>query len=186
MPKNTIILRVCDACRLGFLARADNVKIGWGRYCSRRCVSHRHGASAAARLHARTRRGPDCWEWTGGRDSRGYGSIRVARTGIGAHRLAWQVAYGPIPPGMAVLHRCDNPPCVRPAHLFLGSQADNNRDMRDKGRHQSSRLSAGDVRLIRSLHAAGGTTQVDLGRRFGVTQFTIWMVVHRKSWRDIE
>ena len=74
----------------------------------------------------------ECWPWTGGGDR--YGKIKVRRMSVSAHRFAWQVANGPIPDGMSVLHTCDNPPCCNPSHLFLGTNSDNMRDMVTKGR----------------------------------------------------
>ena len=77
-----------------------------------------------------------CWVWTGTRQVFGYGiSLRYRL----AHRVSWEIANGPIPDGLWVLHRCDNPPCVNPAHLFLGTQTENMRDMTAKGRHPHSR-----------------------------------------------
>lgn len=78
-----------------------------------------------------------CWEWTGSRDRKGYG--KIAKGGaptipLLAHRVSWAIHHGD-PGDLCVLHRCDNPPCVRPDHLFLGTIADNNRDMTQKGRH---------------------------------------------------
>lgn len=79
----------------------------------------------------------ECWVWTGMRDPKGYGRLsrkRVSPAPILVHRYSWRLAGNAIPDGLAILHRCDNPPCVRPSHLFVGTLTDNNRDMRAKGR----------------------------------------------------
>ena len=76
----------------------------------------------------------ECWEWTGQRDRNGYGRFSLGRTWHRATRALWALTRGPIPAGMCVLHRCDNPPCVRPDHLWLGSRRDNSRDMAAKRR----------------------------------------------------
>jgi hypothetical protein len=76
----------------------------------------------------------NCWEWTGTRNQKGYGQIASGGCKGMAHRIAWTLANGPIPDGLCVLHRCDNPPCINPAHLWLGTVADNNLDKKIKGR----------------------------------------------------
>lgn len=76
----------------------------------------------------------DCWEWHGGRSRNGYGLICCEGKMKGTHRVSWIVHNGPIPGGLYVLHKCDNPCCWRPDHLFLGTQKDNMRDMHEKGR----------------------------------------------------
>ena len=89
--------------------------------------------SLAERFWPRVRKGDGCWEWQGHRSSHGYGKIGCGGKDIGTHRVAWELAHGPIPAGMHVCHRCDNPPCVRPDHLFLGTHSDNMRDLAEKG-----------------------------------------------------
>lgn len=100
-----------------------------------RPASRAHGYDAA-QFWSRSVVAPSgCWEWTGSRLPSGYGKKSVGGVHRYAHRLAWEMANGaPIPEGMFVCHRCDNPPCINPAHLFLGSCGDNTRDARDKGR----------------------------------------------------
>lgn len=95
--------------------------------------------------------GPDaCWPWMGSRNTGGsgknHGSIQAGRM-VKAHRIAWILAGGPVPDGMCVLHRCDNPPCCNPAHLFLGTVADNNRDRDAKGRsNRAANLALGPLK----------------------------------------
>jgi len=90
------------------------------------------------RFWARVKKGkPDeCWEWTASKNPKGYGWFRPGSKGcpFHAHRIAWRIANGPVPVGLCVLHRCDNPPCCNPHHLFLGTQLDNVRDKVQKGR----------------------------------------------------
>lgn len=128
--------------------------------------------------------------------SHGYGIINLG-TGEGtmlAHRLAFTLAHGPIPAGVKVLHKCDNPPCTNPAHLFLGSQADNMHDMAGKGRasrgedHHGRKLTAKDVRYIREAywHGYGGKTQPELAKKYGIRQSAISGIVNHRLWRHID
>lgn len=91
------------------------------------------------RFWQRVQAGPmdACWEWTGATNTHRYGTLRVGRTNIGAHRASWLIHHGPIPFGMQVLHHCDNRPCCNPSHLFLGTHQDNMNDRNSKGRQAS-------------------------------------------------
>lgn len=93
--------------------------------------------------------GPGCWEWTASRRGAGYGRFQMGGKGHAAHRISWEMANGPIPSGMFVCHRCDNPSCVRPDHLFLGTPSDNTRDAYAKGRQTNPRPQADMVECLR-------------------------------------
>lgn len=92
----------------------------------------------AERFWAKVRKTDGCWEWMGARRGKGYGQFYLNGRTQHAHRVAWELVHGPIPPGMQALHRCDNPPCVRPADLFLGTNHDNVLDRHSKGRTKIS------------------------------------------------
>ena len=138
-----------------------------------------------------------CWEWTANSHSFGYGMIRRRRrdgswTSVGAHRVSWELHNGQIPEGMSVLHRCDNPACVNPDHLFLGTHADNMADKAAKGRgsfrgarNPRARFVPDDVRAIRNRHADGESIR-GLARSYGCSQCAIQGIVHRRTWRHIE
>lgn len=135
------------------------------------------------------KRGPDdCWEWQGSM-TRGYGMIRVGKGTQRAHRVSWEMANGPIPEGMNVLHHCDNPSCVNPAHLFLGTQADNVHDMQAKERKADlhgkrngrARLTEQDVYKIREMIKQGISQRV-IAKEYGVTFQEIGNINTGVSW----
>lgn len=114
----------------------------------------------------------ECWEWRGFRDKDGYGKLRDGDTQRGAHIVSFEIHKGPVPEGLSVLHSCDNPPCVNPAHLRPGTHLDNMADRKRAGRcftgerHHYAKFSTETVQMVR---AARGTYK-EIGRRFGMSE----------------
>lgn len=125
-----------------------------------------------------------CWEWTKDR-WHGYGRFQNGGEKFSAHRFAWEITYGPVPEGLFVCHKCDNPPCIRPDHLFLGTNGDNQDDSVMKSRHWRSRFTPEEVAEIRRLVKSGEATQAALTARFGVRRGTISKVVNGKRWKRV-
>jgi predicted XRE-type DNA-binding protein len=131
-----------------------------------------------------------CWIWTREVRPSGHGVFMTSRKWNHAHRYAWELLVGPIPNGLSVLHRCDVPPCVNPAHLFLGTQSDNMKDMASKNRsclgekNSMSRLNAEQIISIRALHKQGILTRI-IASMFGVTRSNVSYIVNKKTWRHV-
>lgn len=138
-----------------------------------------------------------CWEWALSRNEArgGYGQMRLNGRTLKAHRIAYEKWVGEIPKGHGVLHHCDNPPCIRPAHLFTGTTADNSADMIAKGRGVNpvmcgeksphAKLTAKQVRTIRKRLTNGESLTV-LGKEFQVTKQAIYRIRERLSWNTIQ
>lgn len=132
-----------------------------------------------------------CWIWNAGKDHDDYGLFRLGKEQR-AHRVSWILAFGPIPKGKWVLHECDNPPCVRPSHLFLGNAALNNADKILKGRANApvgerasfAKLTTQQVLEIRARHAAGETQRV-IAKDFNVGFKAINKIVLRQRWAHV-
>ena len=134
----------------------------------------------------------ECWLWTGPVLARGYGQIgKGGRNGgiITTHRFSYELANGPIPPGLCVLHRCDVRRCVNPRHLFLGTNADNSADMKAKGRsakgerHSLAILTEAEVAEIRRLRTTGLIMR-EIAAKFGVCRGTVSDILLGKNWTN--
>lgn len=143
------------------------------------------------RLALHSKRAGECIEWTGHRDKDGYGDITINRTMLRAHRAAYDVHKGPIPSGLLVRHTCDNPPCINPDHLLVGTNADNMVDRSERGRaprgagNPAAKLTDSEVIKIRQFRAEGATYR-ELAARFGVGESTIGRVVKRTHWKHVK
>lgn len=161
-------------------------------------LSGKHNISAETRFWMRVnKKGPfhkalrsRCWEWVGYLNS-GLPALKVKGQMTVAARFCYQLHFGEISDGLLVCHHCDNPLCMNPAHLFLGSPADNMRDKVSKHRQtkgeavNTAKLRAPQVLEIRKLYAEGRYSQVELALHYGVTQASISAIILRKNWKSI-
>ena len=195
MPQNPTIPRICEICGSDFLAFRSNVDRGYGKYCSPQCYGisrSRNRAPIADRFWAKVQKSDGCWIWTAYRSHKGYGFF-MGEDGrkSNASRIAWVLTYGPIPDDMLVCHHCDNPACVRPDHLFLGTPAENSADMMAKGRqtfgeiNPSAKITDEQVRDARLRYAAGGITQKQLAQELGISRSNVSLLVRGKAWKHV-
>lgn len=187
----------CAACGAKLLRQRSRV---FGKYsakeayCDEKC---RYSKPAGERLLMHVDKLENgCWVWNRASTHGGYGVMTFNGERIGTHRLSYECFVGPIPAGLHVLHKCDNPPCCNPEHLFLGTPMDNTLDKMRKGRcgirnlpfgesHKRSKLTDQKVREIRSLYATGKISQKTLCGMFGVTNGSIQPLLLGKTWRHV-
>lgn len=132
---------------------------------------------------------PGCWDWVGNKHRKGYGFMKIDKVNRMAHRISFELFRGKIPAGLLVCHSCDNPSCVNPHHLFIGTNTDNMNDMIAKGRqgklrgsaHGRAKLTESDVLSIRSA----GIARRALAERYGVSKASIDDICSGRSWKHL-
>lgn len=200
LPQTTTPIALCQ-CGCGQpapIAPRNNPKKGHVKGQPMRFIRGHNGrAPLAPRFWAKVDRsgGPDaCWPFRGYIESNGYGRLSVNDRQEWAHRVAYELTYGPLPPKHKACHSCDNPPCCNPAHLFPGTQKANVDDMVAKGRarnkthrggeHGCAKLTDADVLAIRAA-ADSGETGAAIAQRFGVSASQAQRIIRRKAWSHL-
>lgn len=130
MPSKRTV-RTCQACAQPFYCHPSDMKDGGAIFCSRAC---RFSKSLADRFWPKVQKSDGCWLWIGAKFANGYGEFRIGNRNALAHRVGYELTYGPIPDGLFLCHTCDVRACVRPTHFFLGTARDNGQDASTKGR----------------------------------------------------
>lgn len=187
---------ICEFCRKPFSIPSSRIRTPTqGRFCRLKCHRDSTIRSIEDRFWECVDKSGECWLWTKGKDRDGYGAIRGADgKNLRAHRVSWIIHFGPIPDGLYVLHDCpdgkDNPSCVRPSHLWLGTNDDNMADCHDKKRnvfgerHGRAKLTEEIVLEIRRLHKSG-VAQKTLAAKYLVNRVSINYIIARKTWTHI-
>lgn len=183
------IERLCGFCGRQFLQRFGLYNPKKGKVCSKSCAAKSMVyPPIVERFWAKVNKTPTCWLWTAAKDKHGYGCFSDEKRRVyKAHRFSWFFASGEWP-SLDVLHKCDNPPCIRPDHLFLGTQKQNVMDMVSKRRHVhgertiTSKLTVSQVIQICEMFATGLVLQKDIAATFGVCRATVSMILSGKRW----
>ncbi|HEX2915595.1 MAG TPA: HNH endonuclease [Chloroflexia bacterium] len=189
------MLRNCEVCSKRFRTSIYDIKQGHGRYCSRQCkgissrgIPSKRRIPIEKRFWTKVLKTDGCWLWQAYKHPKGYGYVGVeGNRNDKAHRVAYRLTYGDFDRKLHVLHKCDNPPCVRPDHLFLGTNLDNIKDRMAKGRmtglkgekNPRAKLTMDQAREIRAIK---GISQEKIAQRYHVTQSLISKIKLKQNW----
>src|SRR6185503_1885498 len=170
-------MKDCQHCGESFKSRKES------RFCSRRCARHSRIIDPAQKfLSYIESQKTECWNWTGHIHHTGYGMYRSG----GAHRFSYEMANGPIPDGLWVLHKCDNRKCVNPDHLFLGTVQDNVDDMHAKGRaHKATGEASSNARLTTAqVIAIRGDNRIhaEIAKDYDISLSTVSAIKTKRNW----
>lgn len=210
-------IRNCEVCGKEFFARRDFVAKGNGRFCGNACSAIGRKRSPEERFWEKVDKREEnaCWLWMAGKNKRGYGVFNGSDNIYGAHCYSWILHNGPIPEGKFVLHKCDNPSCVNPAHLWVGSHTENMRDMFKKNRQAAitkpesfargerngaytkpekvlrgeangmSTFKESEVLEIRRLYDSGSMTVNGIAEKLKKSRGGVYCIATRRSWKHV-
>ncbi len=191
---------VCTGCGISYHAKskADAAR---RKYCTAQCAYSHIATPMEARFvkHIGPTTSTGCILWTGGTSPLGYGVIYASmreyradgKRRLAAHRIAWERVHGPIPAGMHVLHRCDNPPCINTDHLWLGTHQENmlDRDKKNRCTHGDqiswAKLTSAQVKEIKERYSKGDILQKHLAAEYGVTNKRINSILRGRTWKRV-
>ena len=205
MLNNKRIEKNCLFCNKVITPLISRVKRGDGKFCSQHCYG-KYSYKIKSKSCFKTLSSQEyffkqisienhinnCWIWIGNCNKQGYGKLTSKKKTWMSHRFSWMIYNGQIPPGLCILHKCDNPPCCNPDHLFIGTHKDNSKDMvikkrnrDDRGsKHPMHKLNEQQVLKIRES-IENGEQQSKLAIQYNVGPMTISNIKHRKSWKHI-
>lgn len=195
-PDSTSKSRVqltCPQCGKSFSRKHSEVLSGRGSTCSIACRVSKQTKGIEDRMLSRRVISPetDCWEWTGAASPLGYGKVGIGHTVYQVHRVSAHLYLGfDLKSELAVCHKCDNPRCFNPDHLFIGTKGENSQDMTNKGRstfgerNPAAKLTAAAIPQIRALAMSGVHPEV-IGQQFGIARRTVSDIVRRIRWRHV-
>jgi hypothetical protein len=175
----------CCQCGKSFKVGSFKFRRNAFHYCNKICYLNRERDSVSTRFWSRVEKTDNCWLWTGALNVCGYGVFSITKDlQVRAHRYAWTATHGEIPHNLLVCHHCDNPPCVNPMHLFLGTNKENMADAKRKHRiangvrSPTSKLSEADVRMIR----LSSLSSTKLAKQFGISCSTVRRLLRNETW----
>lgn len=187
-----MIKLICKHCSKEFELWPSKIKLGQGKFCSRHCKheSWRKRLTLHRFMAKFTVSDNGCWQWKDGKTER-YPSFTYNQTNHHAHRVSYMLFKGDIPEGLCVCHSCDNPKCVNPRHLFLGTMGDNLRDMFRKGRrnicgenHTNNKLTTEQVLSIRKMAKDNKPTK-EIAKEFNISTTNVNLIIRGAGWRHL-